>query len=734
MKTRTLIWLISLAAAFIFVVLSFIYNSVLSSKNDLLLKEGMTNLKQESGKVYSLKTQALEQYVFDNSFWDELLAAVSNKDSLWIRDNVVSSARKFEVDCLWLMDEHGEERFFNDNRQNTHTPLFDIPRNNLLSSLKKSPFKTFHILHQGRLMQLVTAPIQPSNDDERSSPHRGYFVGGRYFDSAYTAELNLLSEKTVYSIAGTQTSRTDTLTKAENLLRYYYPLNDFYGKPVSYIRTEKKLSFISLYSRSIKIYLLTYLGLVGLVLLAFYQFLRLRVLKPLNTLSISLQTRNTGNLKFLIQRKDEFADFAKLVEDSFEQNELLKKEVDARKESEAALKKSATELEIATIEKIRAEQDRLAKAEFLSTMSHEIRTPINGVIGIANLLKDEPLTPHQAEMVGTLLFSSNHLLSILTDILDFSKIESGNVTFDRVSFNLRDICNSVHNLYESKAKEKNIDLFVLSDDRVMGYMVGDSVRLCQVLNNLVSNAIKFTEEGSVTFKYRMLHDEGVKQTIEFTVQDTGIGIPADKLDTIFEGFTQANRTINTNYGGTGLGLTITKKIIELQGGKISVVSKPGKGSTFTFFLTFDKLAPDAPLPIVLQKKPKSATLTGLKVLVAEDNKINAMVLVKFLEKWEVEMHVAVNGQEALNKLQQEHYDMVLMDLHMPIMDGMEATKQIRQHHDTTFNKIPVIALTADATSETQKYILENGFDHYLSKPFNPDNLYRLLEQYHQPVS
>lgn len=731
MKTRTLIWIISMASALVFLVLSFVFHSAISSKNDLLLEEGYSNLRQETHKVYHLRTQTIEQYVFDNSYWDELVDVIKSKDSAWIETNLVSAMKNFEVDGFWLMDVHGNETYYYDTQTKTRAPLFDIEKEALINSLKQNPFRTFLSTQQGKLVQLVTAPVQPSNDENRTTPPQGYYICARFLDSSFLTKINLLAEDTRFEIAGIAGTQSDTIDRRKNLLHYYYPLYDFTGKPITAIKAEKKLSYISTYSNYMKTYLWVYLGILGLVLFAFYQFLRIRVLKPMNKLSVALNTRDASHLHYLAPGKDEFSDFARLVEDSFEQNALLKKEVEARKESETALKKSATELEKPTVEKIRAEQDRLAKAEFLSTMSHEIRTPINGVIGIANLLKDEPLNSQQATLVNTLIFSSNHLLSILTDILDFSKIEAGNIKFDRVSFDLRDICNSVHNLYIGAAREKKIDLFVLSDNRVQGYLVGDSVRLCQVLNNLVSNAIKFTDEGNVTLSYRMVRDDGFKQIIEFTVQDTGIGIPADKLDTIFDSFSQASRSINTNYGGTGLGLTITKKIIELQGGKISVTSKPGKGSTFTFFLTFEKLSSGSEQPIIIQKKATNETLTGLKVLVAEDNKINAMVLGKFLEKWGVQMQVAVNGREALDRLEKETFDLVLMDLHMPVMDGMEATRHIREHTAEAASKIPVIALTADATSETQKYILENGFDHYLSKPFNPDNLFRLLEKYRQ---
>lgn len=729
MKTRSLIWIITLISCTLFFILSLVFKWVIGTKNELLLREGYSNLRQETEKVYSIKTSGIEQYIFDNSYWDELVTAIINRDTQWIEKKVSETVKNFNVNVFWLLNARGEKVYFNDQSGNPDSLFIRFNPKEILAGLQQSPFRTFHIRYGGKILQLTTAPIQPGNDQARVTPHQGYYIGGRYFDTAFTTQLNHLAEQTRFEITGT--ALTDTIQKKENLLHYYFPLNNFEGKPVAYIRAAKNMGFIGVYTGYLDTYFWIYLGLTGLLLLGFYQLLRVRILNPLASLSAALNTNNASGIRYLESRKDEFAEVARMIDDSFEKNILLRKEVEARKESEAAFQKAATELEKATVEKIRAEQDRLAKAEFLSTMSHEIRTPINGIIGIANLLRDEPLSRQQSELVNTLLFSSNHLLSILTDILDLSKIETGNIQFDHTAFNLKEICNSVHNLYSAKAKEKKLGFFMLTDEGFDGYLVGDSVRLCQVLNNLISNAIKFTDEGEVTFSYRLLRSEPLKQTIEFTVQDTGIGIPADKLDTIFESFSQANRTINTNYGGTGLGLTITRKLIELQGGKISVNSKPGKGSVFTFFLTYDKLPASEGQPVILQKKNKQEHLGGLKILVAEDNKINALVLGRFLEKWDVYMQLAVNGREVLNKLEEEHFDLVLMDLHMPVMDGLEATHQIRSNTNSHTHNIPIIALTADATAETQQFILENGFNHYLPKPFNPDNLYRILKLYHK---
>jgi CheY-like chemotaxis protein/anti-sigma regulatory factor (Ser/Thr protein kinase) len=260
-------------------------------------------------------------------------------------------------------------------------------------------------------------------------------------------------------------------------------------------------------------------------------------------------------------------------------------------------------------------------------------------------------------------------------------------------------------------------------------LYGDSVRLCQVITNLLSNAIKFTHTGTVSLGYKTISETGAHTTIQFTIKDTGIGISNDKIDDIFEKFTQADKSTSSNYGGTGLGLTISKKLVEMQGGKMDVKSEPGRGSEFTFYLSFEKHVYVDSLPVP-EKTVNKKNLQGLKVLIAEDNKINAQVLSGFLKKWQVNFEIVGNGSDAVERLAHSDFDLILMDLQMPVMDGKEATLAIRNMKNTSWFNIPIIALTADATSETQNTIDQYGFNQYLAKPFNPDALYRLLKKYY----
>jgi CheY-like chemotaxis protein/nitrogen-specific signal transduction histidine kinase/tetratricopeptide (TPR) repeat protein len=377
-------------------------------------------------------------------------------------------------------------------------------------------------------------------------------------------------------------------------------------------------------------------------------------------------------------------------------------------------------------------QATIAKSEFLSSMSHEIRTPINGVIGIANLLMEEQLSPTQREYVDTLKFSAQHLSSIVSDILDFSKIESGKLVFERIPFNLAKVASHVFRLFENSAKEKSISLTYIPDPRIKHLLTGDYVRLSQVLSNLLSNAIKFTERGSVKFAYTLMEETESSVWVKFTIKDTGVGIPEQQMEQIFDNFAQADVSTSRKYGGTGLGLTISKKLIEQQGGTISVESNVGLGSTFSVEMKYEKqdILPTPIVPNLPVKQPMN--LYGTHFLIAEDNSINVLVLTALLKKWEAKYTVAQDGQEAIDFMKKDDFDAIIMDIQMPNVDGKEATQVIRQFTDDRKRNIPIIAFTAEASIEFHQEYLNSGFNDCVTKPFKPEQLYNILKKY-QPL-
>lgn len=370
------------------------------------------------------------------------------------------------------------------------------------------------------------------------------------------------------------------------------------------------------------------------------------------------------------------------------------------------------------------------KENFLSRMSHEMCTPMNAVIGITNILLDENPTKKQSEHLSNLKFSGEILLNIINEVLDFSKITSDKLKIDRKPIHIQKLLDKTISSFQQANTNKNVEIFQDQNLKDLTHLVSlDQTRLIQILSNLIGNAIKFTDKGSIILRSGILQNTSDMVKIIFQIEDTGIGIPKDKLESIFESFSQVNNEINREHEGTGLGLSITKKLVELKGGKLEVTSTEGKGSTFTFTLEFGKEDKIEKIEANSPTKDKifQTGIEGKKILLVEDNKLNQLVAKKILSKFKVEISLAENGQEAVDMVQKERYDLILMDIHMPIMDGIEATKSIRALKDPFFQQIPIVALSADAYSDQVQATTESGMNDYLAKPFKPEDLFQKIK-------
>lgn len=385
----------------------------------------------------------------------------------------------------------------------------------------------------------------------------------------------------------------------------------------------------------------------------------------------------------------------------------------------------------ALIERDQAQASEKFKQQFLANMSHEIRTPMNSVIGITHLLLKTNLTEQQHRYISMIQAASEQLMSIINDILDISKIEAGKMVFEQIPFSPAVTANNVRNILSMKAEEKKLDLKVTVEPGVPDQVLGDPSRLAQIITNLAGNAIKFTDKGFVEIRLSNKSNSNDYVNIEFSVIDTGIGIPADKLESIFESFTQAENDTSRKYGGTGLGLSISRQLVELQNGQIGLESEYGKGTRFYFSIPF--------LPATVSGADQTDNgeaddiervrkiLENVRLLLVEDNEFNKIVAEDTLRDFQNNIHMdhASNGLEALNMVISNNYDLVLMDIQMPEMDGYEASSKIRML-ETDKRHTPVMAMTANATPEEIKKCFESGMDDYISKPFIPEELFRKM--------
>ena len=379
--------------------------------------------------------------------------------------------------------------------------------------------------------------------------------------------------------------------------------------------------------------------------------------------------------------------------------------------------------------KEQAEEASRAKEQFLSTMSHEIRTPMNAVIGMANLILQENPLDHQRDNLNTLKLSAENLMALLNDILDFSKIGAGKLVLDSAPVSLESIAVGVYKTFTHAASQKGIKLLMELDPKIPKAVLSDAVRITQILTNLVSNAIKFTNSGSVTLSLSCGRRVRSSVDVRFTVSDTGLGIPKHMYEEIFKEFTQVESSELRVHGGTGLGLAITKRLVELLGGSVTVSSREGVGSEFAFTLSLVTTSA-APKPRNKLDKipPPTHSLRALRILVVEDNEINSTIVMRFLTKWGMEPHLAQDGAIALKKVAAMDFDLILMDLEMPVMSGYDATRAIRAMANPSKRDIPIVALTASAMLNVQKKIYSLGMNGFILKPFNPKDLHeKILE-------
>ncbi|MDP9080109.1 MAG: response regulator [Bacteroidota bacterium] len=392
-------------------------------------------------------------------------------------------------------------------------------------------------------------------------------------------------------------------------------------------------------------------------------------------------------------------------------------DISAQKNFEAELIKS----------KENAEYGKKVKETFLANMSHELRTPVNGIIGLSDLLRKTPLNEQQVSMIDLLDVSSQSLLGVINDVLDISKMEAGKFKIVREANNLHELIRSVYGLLKFKADENNIEFLLDIDPEIPLNLMVDSLRLNQIMMNLLSNAIKFTKRGYVKLTVAVVERDENRIALKFSVEDSGIGIPENRLAAIFDSFEQAEDDTATKYGGTGLGLAIVKKLVELKGGELTVSSSEGKGSTFNF-TNWYTIADKPKEKVVVKTDRLLGQFENVSILVAEDNLVNQFMLAKMLKDWDVDFEMVDDGRKVLDRLKAKDFDLILMDTHMPELNGYETAKTIRRDFDLPKRNVPIISLSAAAFDYEQKEAISAGMNDWLSKPFQPHELHGKINE------
>jgi signal transduction histidine kinase/DNA-binding response OmpR family regulator len=718
MGLRSTRWRLSVLLALMFCAL-VAYNTALQIGDRRQAATMMAKLRDDKSvvaeNIVELRGQVLATFAFDYTYWDEMVDFVESADPVWAEDNLEAGLSTFGADALWVFDRNRQLIYQCSTAGDSATIACPFPIADAQIIIDVEHLRHFFVEGPAGLLEIRGASIHRTNDGARTGPFFGYMFAARLWDEESLAELGELtdSEVRLEETVGAQIDAPESSRVGD--LRFSLDLPGLTGAPVARLRFSGHSEIASTMNRAnrrslaiLMVFSCTSFAVLSLALMRW-------VYTPLSTLARGMAGADMPGLAALAGRPTEFGQLASHVQGFFIKRDALEHEIVERERLQQQMR----------LAKDAAEAASRAKSEFLANMSHEIRTPMNGVIGMTELVLDTDLTPLQKEYVDAVRISADSLLGVVNDILDFSKIEARKLELNREPFSLRRCLGDAVVAMSHRARQKGVELVCDVPPELPDRLLGDPIRLRQIVINLVGNAIKFTDHGEIVLSVSACSQRTGMAELQFSVRDTGIGIASDKVGSIFEQFVQADTSSTRAYGGTGLGLAISERLVTMMGGRIWVESELGVGSTFHFTARFARGVET----VASQAVSLPDSLTGARVLIVDDNFTNRCIFERQLQHWHLAPTAVDGGQAALAELERAvaagtPYRLLILDWQMPGMDGLTTARNIQAN--PRIAGIPIMMLTSGGSSDEINQGRELGFVTHLTKPVRPSDLLERL--------